>query len=178
MSKTVIVLGAKGRFGRAASKAFSEAGWEVLAFARSWKKAGYAPYGKPVEGDAFDVRTLIAHTAGCDVIVNALNPPYQNWARDLPKLTAAVIEAAKINGGTVMVPGNVYNYGAEMPAVLSEATPHRPTSRKGRLRQDMEEAYAVAADDGVQTIILRAGDFLERETTGNWFDTYMIPKIT
>ena len=75
-----------------------------------------------------------------------------------------------------MIPGNIYNYGAGMPKVLRETTPHLPTTRKGELRAEMEETYASAAEAGVQTIILRAGDFFERENTGNWFDSYITPK--
>jgi len=76
-----------------------------------------------------------------------------------------------------MIPGNVYNYGATMPAVLTEDTPHRPTTRKGRLRQVLEDAYAAAGSDGVQTIVLRAGDFIEKERTGNWFDAFVAAKV-
>jgi nucleoside-diphosphate-sugar epimerase len=76
-----------------------------------------------------------------------------------------------------MLPGNVYNYGEGMPPVLREDTPHVPTTRKGRLREEMEEAYRQASARGVQTIVLRAGDFIERKATGNWFDTYVANKV-
>ena len=177
MSKTAIILGANGRFGRAASQAFSNAGWVVRTFTRNLPDdsapSGYQRYS----GDAFDASALTHAAQGCDVIINALNPPYQNWTRDLPKLTDAVIASAKATGATVIVPGNVYNFGADMPPVLTETTPHIPTTRKGKLREAMEETYANAADDGVQTIILRGGDFIEREKTGNWFDTYIASKV-
>jgi len=177
MPGTVIIPGAKGRFGRAAVDAFSAAGWRVRAFARSWAGVAERADVVPVAGDAFDAGVLATAAQGCDVIVNALNPPYPRWARDLPRITVAVIEAAKAAGATVMVPGNVYNYGEGMPARLGEDTPHAPTSRKGRLREEMEQAYARAGDDGVRTIILRAGDFFEREKTGNWFDAYIAANV-
>jgi len=177
MSGTVIVPGAKGRFGRAAVDAFAAAGWRVRAFARSWEGVAERAGVASIAGDAFDASALASAAKGCDVIVNALNPPYPRWMRDLPRFTAAVIEAAKASGATVMLPGNVYNYGEGMPARLGEDTPHAPTSRKGRLREEMEQAYARAGDDGVRTIILRAGDFLEREKTGNWFDAYIAANV-
>ena len=107
------------------------------------------------------------------MIVNALNPPYARWRHDLPRLTANAIAAAKASGATVMIPGNVYHYGALLPARLAEDTPAAPTTRKGRLRVEMERAYADAGTEGVRTIILRAGDFIERRRTGNWFDSYI-----
>jgi len=130
-----------------------------------------------VEGDAFDPEFLIKSAQNCDVIVNALNPPYPNWSKDLPVLTENIILAAKSSGATIMLPGNVYNYGEGMPPLLSEETSMAPTSKKGRLRQEMESTYANAAGDGVQTIILRAGDFIEREKTGNWFDSHITKDI-
>jgi hypothetical protein len=39
-------------------------------------------------------------------------------------MTAAVTDAAKATGATVLIPGNVYNYGQNLPPRLSAATPH------------------------------------------------------
>ncbi|MHA1554470.1 MAG: NAD(P)H-binding protein, partial [Alphaproteobacteria bacterium] len=177
MSNTVLVLGAKGRFGRAATAAFRDAGWQVRAFARAWTPGERDSAIEYVTGDAFDGDALSQAAAGCAVIVNALNPPYPRWFADLPCLTASVLAAARSSRATVMLPGNVYNYGEGMPALLGESTPHHATTRKGRLRNDMESAYRAAAGDGVRTVILRAGDFIERDKTGNWFDTYIATDV-
>lgn len=142
MTGTVLVLGASGAFGRNAARAFAEAGWTVRRFDR---KAG------DMKRDA----------QGADVIVNALNPPaYHDWAHNIPAITAQVLEAARSSGATVIVPGNVYVYG-DQPGPWDEATPHRPVSRKGAVRARMEAAYKDAAEDGVQTIVLRGGDFID-----------------
>lgn len=100
---------------------------------------------------------MTAQAQGVDVIVNGLNPPnYHNWAKLIPEITADVIAAAKACGATVIIPGNVYVFG-DTPGHWTEDTPHRPVSRKGRIRDDMERAYETS---GVQTIVLRAGDFV------------------
>lgn len=181
MPETVLILGAKGRFGRAAVTAFKQAGWRVKAFARNVETAKFSPEIAPddiVQGDAFRPGDVVRASDGCNVIVNALNPPYPRWSRDLPRITRAVIAAARASGATIMLPGNLYNYGAGMPDKLDEFTLHAPTTRKGLLREQMEECYAIAGDDNVRTIILRAGDFIERAQTGNWFDTYITPRIS
>lgn len=174
MDGDVVVLGAKGRFGRAAVSAFAGAGWGVRAFARSWAGADAADGVARVAGDALDPRALTAVAEGCAVIVNALNPPYTDWKAVLPRLSASVIHAAKATGATVMIPGNVYNYGQGMPERLLETTPHRPITVKGRLREEMERAYEGA---GVRTVVLRGGDYIEREKTGNWFDSQIAAAI-
>lgn len=171
MSK-VIILGAKGRFGRAALSAFADAGWDVTAFGRDWNEPGKNGIRR-ITGNVQDTAALKAACAGQDVIVNAINPPYENWVRDLPKITSSVITAAQESGAHVIIPGNVYNYGANADEVLSETTPWEPTSRKGRLRVTMEDAYR---DAGVPTIVLRGGDFLETAKSGNWFDMIIAAK--
>ncbi len=175
--RTVLILGAGGRFGCAALHAFHAAGWKVRAFVRPGRPLD-APSGVArIEGDAFDPDSVTAAANGAGVIVHALNPPYPRWTTDLPKQTESVLAAARASGATVMIPGNVYNYGRNMPARLTEDTPHAPTTRKGRLREEMEDAFRSAAADGVHTVILRAGDFIETEKTGNWFDTYIAAKV-
>jgi len=54
--------------------------------------------------------------------------------------------------------------------MCSEQTPHRPTTRKGRLRENMERAFESAASDGVRTIVVRAGDFIDTQPGENWFE--------
>ena len=177
MSSNVIIIGAKGRFGRAAISAFGDAGWNVSGFARNWQTANSSPGFMQIEGDAFEAPSLEKACQGMDAIVNALNPPYPKWSKHLPVLTANVIAAAKATGASVFIPGNVYNYGAAMPAILNETTPHKPTTRKGALRVEMEKSFKTATGDGVRTIILRGGDFIEKEKTGNWFDSHIANNV-
>lgn len=152
MQKTVLILGANGRFGRNAKCSFSWAGWDVRSFDRG-------------------ADTLPDAAWGAGLIVNAWNPAYPDWARDVPKLTAQIIDTARDTGATVLIPGNIYNYGAGMPETLHEQTPHRASNPLGRIRIQMEQAYK---DAGVKTIILRAGDYIDTQANGNWFDRIII----
>jgi len=138
MTQTVLILGASGKVGRHAKDAFSQAGWNVRLYDR---KLGNMP----------------AQATGADVIVNGLNPPdYHNWADIIPRITQQVIEAATITGATVIIPANVYNYG-DRSGTWDEATPHAPHTRKGKIREDLERSYETS---GVQTVLLRGGDFI------------------
>ncbi|MGM0585655.1 MAG: NAD(P)H-binding protein [Pseudomonadota bacterium] len=175
MTQTVLILGARGRFGRHACAAFAEAGWHVRALARGATALPQAH--ETVAADITDAEALTRAARGADVILHAVNPPYPAWSRELPRQTAAVLAAAKGSGATVLIPGNVYPYGSAMPEVLTEATRFAPDTRKGRLRAEMEAAFRDAAADGVRTILLRAGDFLDTEIAGNWFDSHMTAKL-
>lgn len=151
----VLILGASGRFGRNAAAAFAAAGWVV---------------------DSFDRQTqdLMSAARGADVIVNGWNPPYPDWARQVPDLHRRVIAAAEECSATVILPGNVYVFDAATPGPWSAATPHRAQNPLGRIRIAMEDAYR---SSGVRTILLRAGDFIDTSPSGNWFDRVMIPRL-
>ncbi len=155
MSKTVLVLGSSGRFGRHACACFQSAGWQLRRFRR-------------------DGQNLKEAARGVDVIVNGWNPAYPDWQRQVPALTAQVIAAAKTAGATVIVPGNIYVYGKGAPAVLRADTPHAATNPLGRVRRTMEETLRAS---GVRCILLRAGDFIDTRPSGNWFDKVMTAKL-
>lgn len=141
---TVLILGASGKIGAHSAEAFRKAGWTVRRFERG--------------------TDMSAAAQGCDVIVNGLNPPaYHDWDRIIPAITAEVIAAARASGATVILPGNVYNFGDD-GGVWSETTPQRPVARKGRIRVAMEQAYR---ESGVQTIVLRAGNFIDPDHNGD-----------
>jgi len=177
MEQEVLVVGANGRIGRASVEAFLEAGWKVRAFVRSGSADRVRSGVTIFEGDAFDAQAVAASSDGVDVIVNALNPPYDRWASEVPRITESILHAAKTSGATVILPGNMYNYGEGMPPILREDTAHVPTTRKGVMREEMEEAYRKAATEGVRTIVVRAGDYIEQKETGNWFDSQISNKV-
>ena len=172
MTNKVLILGANGRFGRAAHKAFTDAGWNVTDLVRPGKSQG----GKTIEADASDAAALSVAAKGFDVIVNALNPPYDKWTKMLPILTASVIAAARTSGATVLIPGNVYNFGINPPAILSADTPQTAIDGKGALRVEMERSFRDAPN--IRIIILRGGDFIEAAKTGNWFDSQITNKVS
>lgn len=155
MTGIVLILGASGRFGRHAAEAFWNAGWQVRPFNRT-------------------TDDLPSAAKGADVIVNGWNPPYTEWERQVPELTRQVIGAAQVSGAAVLIPGNIYGYGAGSSTLLGPNTPKAATNPLGRIRNEMEEAYRTA---GVPTIVLRAGDFIDTEPSGNWFDKIITARL-
>ena len=174
MKGQILVLGAAGRLGFAASEAFRDAGWSVKGLVRP--DAGWrAPKGIDVI-ETNDRAVAVKEARGTDIVLHALNAPYPGWAQHALPLAYSAIEAAEQSGATLMFPGNVYNYGAGMPAVLDEATDMQPTSNKGKIRNEIELRLREASDRGVRTIVLRAGDFFGRGR-GSWFDLVLIKEL-
>lgn len=166
---TVLILGANGRLGSALVDAFTARGWRVLAQAR---RAGVSPASDSIIADMREVDRVVqsARNAGTiDVVVNAANPIYTRWAQEAVAMNDAAINIAKALGATLMLPGNVYNFGADLPEALRSNTMQQAQTRKGQIRIAMEQALAVAAERGTQAIVIRAGDFFGCNA-GSWFD--------
>lgn len=172
-SSTVLVLGARGRFGAAAARAFAGAGWRVVAQVRPG--ASDLPPLAGVEwvrADPADTQALSAAAAGATVVVHALSPAYTHaaWRVEVPRLTDAAIAIARELRALLMLPASVYNFGAAMPPRLREDTPQHPTTFKGRLRVESERRIAQATADGrMKAVVIRAGDFFGNGR-GSWLD--------
>jgi nucleoside-diphosphate-sugar epimerase len=165
----VLVLGANGRLGAAAVQAFAAAGWAVLAQARRAPAA--LPRGVThLAIDLTDTAALALAAAGALVVVYAVNPLYTQWlTHAMPMFRQGLAVAQRLNA-TFMLPGNVYNFGAQMPPLLSPRTPQQPTTPKGHIRVEMEsEMRALAAQGRLRSVVIRAGDFFGAGS-GSWMD--------
>jgi len=139
--------------------------------------AGRAPVGTEILQVRISNRAAIIDAArGTDIVLHALNSPYTEWNRHALPLAYVAIEAAETSGATLMLPGNIYNYGRRMPPVLDESTPMRPTARKGQLRVSIEERMREASDRGMRAVILRSGDFFG-SGRGSWFDLVITKEL-
>jgi nucleoside-diphosphate-sugar epimerase len=172
-SPQVLILGATGSFGGAAARVFLAKGWRVRAMTRR-------PAAHPVEGlsgvdwvagDAMNASEVLRAAQGVQYIVHAVNPPgYRHWEQlGLPMLDHS-IAAAKASGARLVLPGNVYNFGPDAGALVSESSPQHPLTRKGRVRVEMEARLRAAAGQGVRSLVLRCGDFFGAPGHSSWFD--------
>ena len=152
MHKSVLILGASGRFGRHAAEAFWNAGWNIHLFERNRED-------------------LMQAAAVADVIVAGWNPAYTDWATQVPAQHARIQAAARASGATVILPGNLYVYAPDTPLPWGPGRAHDAANPMGRLRVELEQSYR---QSGVQTIVLRAGDFLDTEPTDSWLDRVIL----
>lgn len=155
MSGTALVLGPHGRFASHVARALEAGGWTLRHFDRARDRLPDA-------------------AMGADLIVNGWNPPYPDWASRVPALIDQVIAAGRASGATILQPANVYVYGEGSPEALTPQTPHRAANPLGRVRIEMESRLR---DSGLPVILLRAGDFIDTETSGNWFDAVIARNV-
>ena len=167
-----LVLGATGGIGGEVARQLLAAGWHVRALRR-----GGAPSAASmdsaiewIDGDAMHADDVLGAARDCDVIVHGVNPPgYRNWNTQVLPMLENTVAAATRHGATIVLPGTVYNYGPQTFPVLREDAPQKPVTRKGKIRVTMESRLRDASLRGVQTIIVRAGDFFGPRTRNSWF---------
>ncbi len=174
---TVLILGANGRFGLAAAQAFDAAGWTVLAHVRRDAAASMPVGARLVRGELADLPAAFGGAAAPAVVVYALNPIYTRWDEEALPMARAGMDLAERLGARFMLPGNVYNFGAGMPALIDETVPQRPTTAKGRIRADMEAELSQRAAAGrLRSTVITAGDFFGGGS-GSWFDLAIVKSM-
>lgn len=179
---TVLILGANGRFGQAAVQAFAQAGWRVLAQVRRAPSAPAHPSVTALAVPLADTTALVRAAAGATAVVHAINPPYTQWRSDALPLMRQGLAVARALGACFLLPGNVYNFGSQLPALLREDTPQQGDHEKARIRIAMENELRDAAQDaaqqgnGLRCAIIRAGDFFGCGS-GSWLDQAIVKDI-
>ncbi|HTS42216.1 MAG TPA: NAD-dependent epimerase/dehydratase family protein [Xanthobacteraceae bacterium] len=174
MNGRILVLGAAGRLGAVAAETFRDAGWSARGLVRPGRTSAVPRGVEPVEAVTRD--DAVAAGRGCDVVLNAFNPIITEWQKNAMSLAYGAIAAAEENGATLLFPGSVWNFGSDMPAVIDESTPMTTTTRKGRLRVEMERRIREACDRGMRAIIVRAGDYFGGGR-GSWLDLVILKNI-
>jgi nucleoside-diphosphate-sugar epimerase len=158
----VLVLGATGGFGRAIALELAGRGANVRGLARDPARAAER-LGAGIEivaGDAQDAATIARAAAGCTLVVHAVNAPYHQWDPLMRTITARVVATCREAGARLVFPGNVYGFGPETTRAVAEDAPQEATTRKGRLRAEIEFMIQRGTDDRkMSALVVRSGDF-------------------
>lgn len=178
--RIALVLGATGGIGAEIARALQARGWQVRALHRN--PAALEAAGRLdarftwQRGDAMSREDVLAAASGVSLIVHAVNPPgYRNWQTLVLPMIDNTIAAARASGARIVLPGTVYNYGADAFPVPTERSAQRPSTRKGALRVELERRLEKAAVGGVRSLVVRAGDFFGPSGHGNsWLSGAMI----
>src|SRR6516225_6576282 len=174
-TRTALVLGAKGGIGSEAARALSRHGWKIRALARNGRPTNSTDSWGWIKGDSMDQASIVAAAQGADLIVHAVSPAgYKNWATLVLPMMDNTIAAAKASGARILLPGTIYNYGADAFPLLREDSPQRATTHKGKIRIAVEQRLEAAAQEGVRSLILRLGDFFGPQAGNNWFSQGMV----
>lgn len=158
--KKALVLGASGGMGYSIVKELSARGITVTAFARTKSKLeklfGDDANISIVSGDIFQIDELHAAANGVDVIFHSANIPYPEWEEKLVLIMRNVITVTKAEGARLAIVENIYAYGRNPGRKVTEATPKKPHTKKGKIRLHVE---SLVRESGVPALIAHFPDF-------------------
>jgi nucleoside-diphosphate-sugar epimerase len=177
MTGTALVIGATGGVGGEVARALKRHGWTVRALVRdpATARASGLDGVELIAGDAMIERDVVAASQGVSLIFHGANPRgYKNWRGLAIPMLRNAITAARSSGARLVFQGNVYNYGPDAGAVITETSPQHPRTRKGRIRVEMERMLRDAATRGARSLIVCAGDFFGGRSASSWFNGGLI----
>ncbi|RYM06641.1 NAD-dependent epimerase/dehydratase family protein [Sporolactobacillus sp. THM7-7] len=155
-----LVLGASGGMGYAIVKELSNRGITVRAFARTQSKLEHLFHDDPrvsiFAGDLFRIDDLSAAASDVDIIFQSANLPYPEWEEKWGQLITNVVSATKKQEAKLAVVDNIYAYGRNPGRKVSETTPKRPHTKKGKIRLESEK---IIKESGVKALIAHFPDF-------------------
>lgn len=178
--KKALVLGVTGNFGGAHAQALLDDGWHVNLLLRSpdkFKRADMINHANVsiFKGDAMNMADLLRAGSACNAIVHGINMPYDKWIELMPKITDNVLSAAHKLNATILFAGNIYNFSTEDGPIYDEQAPQNPITKKGAFRKRLEQDMAdFARANGVQTIVLRAGDYWGPDSSDSSMFKYLV----
>ena len=122
---------------------------------------GPAPEGvERFAADLSDADRARAAVAGAGVVYHAVNVPYELQVEVMPRIQQAIVSAVEAEGARLVVLDTLYPYGETGGRVMTEETPWRATSAKGRMRAELDEHYLAAHREGRARVVLgRSADF-------------------
>ncbi|MFD9002582.1 NAD-dependent epimerase/dehydratase family protein [Streptomyces sp. NPDC059582] len=127
-------------------------------------RKGEGPALDGVERFAADVSTAEgarAAVAGAAVVYHCVNVGYHLQVEVMPRIQEAVLSAVEASAARLVVLDTLYPYGETGGAVMTEDSPWRATSRKGRMRAELDEKYLDAHREGRARVVLgRSADFV------------------
>ncbi|MEO1061492.1 MAG: NAD-dependent epimerase/dehydratase family protein [Actinomycetota bacterium] len=150
-----LVLGA-GPVGHAVTVALVRRGARPTVVTR---RGTTVPGADAVAADVADPVQAKSALAEATAVFQCAQPAYHRWPEDFPPLQRSILDACEAAGATLVATENLYGYGpVDVP--MTEDTPMRATTRKGRVRAAMWEELAEAHAVGrTPTAAVRASDF-------------------
>ena len=154
-----VILGT-GAIGRAIMNELVSRGESVRMVNRSGKMDEIPAEVELVASDLYDPANVREVTRGAKVLYQASQPEYHQWPEKFPLLQNAIIDGLTDSGAKLVIVENLYMYGETPDNPMTEDTPYRAHTRKGRVRGEISKAAFEAHKDGrLRVTAARGGNF-------------------
>ena len=148
-----------GPAGSTLAELLASQGKQVRAVNRSGK-AALPSSVQVVAGDVLDPAAARELCRDASVVYHCANVHYAQQVELMPRFAANLIDGAGQAGAKLVVLDTLYVYGETHGVPMTAYTPMAATTRKGRMRAELVEAYLGAHRAGTVRVTLgRAADF-------------------
>lgn len=155
------ILGAGGSIGVELAKALPGYTTRIRLVGRKPERVNDSD--ELLAADLTNAREVDQAVAGSEVVYVTIGFPYKTdvWQKLWPSFMHNVIAACKKHKAKLVFFDNVYMYDPDHLAPMTEETPMRPTSEKGKVRKKVAEILLAEIASGKLTaLIARAADFI------------------
>lgn len=159
MSVKHVVLGT-GAIGRAVMEELLRRGESVRMINRSGKMDEVPDGVEVIASDLYDPTNVREVTRGTEVVYQASQPSYSQWSEKFPLLQKSIIDGLAGSNAKLVLVENLYMYGDTGGKPLTENTPYRAHTRKGRVRGEISRAVFQAHQESrLRVTAARGGNF-------------------
>ncbi|MCZ4602825.1 NAD-dependent epimerase/dehydratase family protein [Streptomyces sp. Lzd4kr] len=114
-----------------------------------------------VTGDVGSVAGALEAIGDAEVVYHCVNVAYHMQVDVMPGIQEAILGAVERTGARLVVLDTLYPYGETHGEVMTEDTPWRATTAKGRMRAKLDEVYLAAHHEARARVTLgRSSDFV------------------
>lgn len=154
------IIGSGGAIGTPLAKELTAFTKDIRLVSRNPKKVNETDQLFPA--DLTDSQQIAKAIEGSEVVYVTIGFEYnlKVWQKVWPPFLQSVIDACIQHGSKLVFFDNVYMYAPEAIPFMTEDSPLRPSSQKGKVRLELHEMIMKAVSEGNLTaVIARAADF-------------------
>ena len=149
-----------GAIGRAVAERLAGRGEAVRMVNRSGRMDQPPAGVEVVSADLYNPANVREVTHGARVVYQAAQPPYHQWSQKFPLLQTASVDGLSGSEAKLVLVENLYMYGDTHGQPITEDTPYRAHTRKGRLRAEISrDAFMAHKKGAVRVTAARGGNF-------------------
>lgn len=154
------ILGAGGAIGTELAKNLPQYSDRIRLVSRNPKKVN--PSDELFEADLMDAEAVKKAVEGSDVCYLTVGLKYDKkvWRRSWPVIMKNVIDACEKYNSKLVFFDNVYLYDPNHLNPMTEETPVKPSSEKGKIRAEIIDMLWSAVEAGrIDALVARSADF-------------------
>ena len=155
------ILGAGGAVGKSLASELKSYTSEIRLVSRNPKAVN--PSDQLMKADLTNPEQVDLAVAGSEIVYLTVGLEYniKVWQAQWPVIMRNVTDSCKRHNARLVFFDNVYMYDRDYMGNMTEATPIRPTSKKGEVRAGIEAMLKKEIESGrLKALIARSADFI------------------